>query len=272
MTKRISSPTSSLRAQLIARTRATEVLLIATGTPLVFSACGNTNGELASEPGAVETEQSALKIGPTGHALDYFPCATEGGTCVVPGGVYLAYGAQGRYLYTFTTGIGNAFTACNNTTFGGDPAPGFTKACYFAPYTYFCDAGQACSGSSLANWAYGNNGTFNFKQLNGSFTCNASTFGGIAIPGVSKCFLALAPYSPVAAEGGTLSGLSNTAVAFGANGTFAFTVASGSLGCTTAAFGADPAPGVIKTCYKFVMPFVTDEVHELTASRLLGNQ
>jgi hypothetical protein len=237
----------------------TAILLVTIGGPLAFSGCGNTNAVSGSEPCVVETAQSALKIGPTGHALDYFPCATEGGTCVVPGGMYLAYGANGQYRYTFTTGIANAFTPCNNATFGGDPAPGVVKACYFANYGYFCDEGQPCQGQSLSHWAYGNNGNFNFKQLSGSFTCNSSTFGGTPIPGVSKCFMALLPYSPAAVEGGTLTGLSNTAVGFGAAGTFVFAVATGSVPCTVSAFGSDPAPGVTKTCYKFVMPFVTDE-------------
>ena len=51
-------------------------------------------------------------------------------------------------------------------------------------------------------------------------------------------------------EGFTLTNLSNTPVAYGANGNFVFRVANDSLACTNASFGLqDPAPGVTKTCY-----------------------
>jgi hypothetical protein len=252
---------------MTARAHTTAAALVAIGTSCAFVACGNVDG-VSSTESDVATVQAALTLGPTGHALDYFQCATEGGTCAIAGGKYLAYGAHGRYVYAFNgDGNFNDFTPCNTTKFGGiDPAPGFTKACYFANYAnIFCDQGSSCASSTNYNWAYGLNGTFNFKALNGSFNCDDGTFGN-PIAGSKTCFVALhAAYGPVGAEGSTLTGLSNTPVAYGANGRFLFAIASGSMDCTNAAFGSDPAPGVPKTCYQYRRSFVTDEGNSFDA-------
>jgi general secretion pathway protein G len=59
-------------------------------------------------------------------------CAGEGGTCTFSGTADIAYGslAQGKF-----NALENQVSplTCNNTTFG-DPASGFTKACYVLSY------------------------------------------------------------------------------------------------------------------------------------------
>ncbi|GCE12903.1 carbohydrate-binding protein [Tengunoibacter tsumagoiensis] len=53
-------------------------------------------------------------------------CASENGTCAVPGTVTVAYGANSSYYYkTVTNSI-----SCNNATFG-DPLVGTFKGCYY---------------------------------------------------------------------------------------------------------------------------------------------
>jgi prepilin-type N-terminal cleavage/methylation domain-containing protein len=59
-------------------------------------------------------------------------CSAEGGTCTFSGTANIAYGslAQGKFnaLSNQTSPV-----TCNNTSFG-DPASGFTKACYVLSY------------------------------------------------------------------------------------------------------------------------------------------
>ncbi len=53
-------------------------------------------------------------------------CASEGGTCNVPGTYTVRYGASGNYNYLKVTGS----VACNNATFG-DPMIGTAKNCHY---------------------------------------------------------------------------------------------------------------------------------------------
>jgi hypothetical protein len=230
---------------------------------LGLAACGNP-GDDSNTLDTVETVQSAIKIGPSGHAMDFFPCATEGGTCVAQGIKYLAYGANGSFLYRTSFSFSNM--PCNNSSFGGDPAVGFTKTCYFANYELGVSEGSGwSSGGAPRDIAYGANGAFNFLTMNGTFTCNNATFGD-PIPGATKaCYAALNDHAFAATEGGTLTGLNRTPVAYGASGTFLFTVATGSLSCTNGAFGSDPAVGITKSCYKIQQPFDADEFNNFNA-------
>ena len=53
-------------------------------------------------------------------------CANEGGSCTVPTGTTVRYGANGSFVTKTMSGT----FSCKNTTFGRDPAPGVRKACY----------------------------------------------------------------------------------------------------------------------------------------------
>ena len=53
-------------------------------------------------------------------------CTDENGQCAFSGTKAVLYGANGNYWVKTLTGG----AACNNTTFGGDPAPGIGKHCY----------------------------------------------------------------------------------------------------------------------------------------------
>jgi hypothetical protein len=233
---------------------------------LALSACDGVGVGSDSDSDIIETVQSTLMIGPAGHALGYLPCATEGGTCSTTVGEqkYLAYGANGSYLFAKSSTTGS--TLCNPTTFGGNPAPGVSKACYLAFHSYRCAEGtSSCYVGMTRDVAYGANGVFNFARLGGLFACNNATFGD-PVPGTVKdCYVALDAYDLVVTEGGTLVGLNNRAVAYGANGNFVFRIGNGSMPCTDAAFGGgDPVPGVQKGCYTVGYPFAADEYGSFT--------
>jgi hypothetical protein len=102
-----------------------------------------------------------------------------------------------------------------------------------------------------AEIAYGANGAFFFGRVTGSYTCNNDTFGDPIVGAGKSCFVPVPNYAADVFEFGTMTGLNDTPVAFGANGKFVYKLASGSHPCTVEAFGSgDPAPHVTKRCYR----------------------
>lgn len=65
-----------------------------------------------------------------GGPATFTQCAGEDGTCSPDGDVDVAYGAAGSFLFE-TNKVGTF--SCSNTTFGSDPAYGWTKGCYTRP-------------------------------------------------------------------------------------------------------------------------------------------
>ena len=234
--------------------RAGALLAVAAG----LAACGAGDGSEDSLGEPVGETSEAVTIGPAGHALDYYQCATEGGSCAVHS-KYVAYGANGSFK--FRSSFSFSPIPCNAATFGGDPAPGFAKACYASSYspTGLSEGSSGNAGGSPVNIAYGANGVFNFLTISGAYTCNNATFGD-PIPGpVKACYAAPSSYTFDAWEGGTMNGLFNTPVAYGANGKFVFAVLTGSAGCSNGFFGSDPAVGITKACYVMSRPRIADE-------------
>ncbi len=84
--------------------------------------------------------------GPTGYTY----CSGENGTCSPGGVVDVAYGAVGQFQYRSALG---GSIACSNGTFG-DPAPGYSKACYTRPsgggVAYEAEAGALSGGATVA--------------------------------------------------------------------------------------------------------------------------
>ena len=85
---------------------------------------------------AIDSFQPCGTAGITGAYTTYLnlpaQCSLEGGTCTFSGTATVVYGsaAQGRFsrLLNATSPL-----SCVHATFGGDPASGFTKACYVFP-------------------------------------------------------------------------------------------------------------------------------------------
>ena len=180
-------------------------------------------------------------------------CADERGTCTVPSGTSVRYGANGQYVTKTMSGT----FSCTSQTFGRDPIPGVRKACY-VPTTSTADAKCAdergsCTVPSNTTVRYGANGQFVTKTMSGTFSCTSQAFGRDPIPGVRKaCYttaLATTASGKCADERGTCTVPSGTSVRYGANGQYVTKTMSGTFSCTSQVFGRDPIVGVRKACY-----------------------
>ncbi|MEU6146909.1 alpha-L-rhamnosidase [Streptomyces sp. NPDC047081] len=125
---------------------------------------------------------------PPGYTL----CAAEAGTCPAVARQPVAYGAYGA----FTTITATGDTPCTNATFGGDPIPGESKACYTATggppgYATACsDEGGTCAFGGQQTVAYGARGSFVYKTFTGTASCSTAAFGSDPLAGVRKsCYL-----------------------------------------------------------------------------------
>jgi hypothetical protein len=243
---------------------------------VVLAGCGASEDLPSSatvQTGALQPDE--VTIGPSGKDMNYYQCALEGGTCSVGGGDrYMAFGANGAFVFKLLNGT----VSCQVSTFGSDPAVGVTKSCYISNYGASLPLGTGMvpenqTATADGNVAYGANGAFFFQTFHGAFTCNNATFGD-PIPGVVKaCYIAAPAYTRVAGEGETITGLANTPVAFGAGGRFVY--ALGGPGGTnfswpcavgSPGFAYDPAPGVVKDCYK-----LTNGHRGTSSLRLMAN-
>ncbi|MEU9881840.1 MGH1-like glycoside hydrolase domain-containing protein [Streptomyces phaeochromogenes] len=216
------------------------------------TACTNTafGGDPASD--LVKSCYVADAGGPPGYTV----CAAEGSNCSVPGyNRDVAYGANGNFAHQVTNGS----VACTNAHFG-DPIDGVAKSCYLPPaggppggWTKCADQNGTCSAAAGQPVMYGAFGAFATATATGNTPCTDATFGD-PISGESKsCYTATGGppgyATACSAEGATCAFSGQRTVAYGARGSFLYKSFTGGTGCTTAAFGTDPLPGVSKSCY-----------------------
>jgi hypothetical protein len=129
---------------------------------------------------------------------------------------------------------------------GGGTTPTPSPAGGPAGFTHCANENGTCSFSGMQSVAYGANGAFSYRMPTNSIACNNASFGD-PIFGVAKaCYRKLATHC--ANENGTCSFGGTQSVAYGANGSFSYRIATGSIACNNATFG-DPIPGVVKSCY-----------------------
>lgn len=134
--------------------------------------------------------------------------------------------------------------------------------------------GGTCSLTSgtTATIYYGAHGTFLSQAgVTGAIGCNVASFGSDPVPGVLKACYAVvnsgggAAYTSIlpntaaqcAGESGTctVAAGATATVYYGAGTSYLFkTGITGSLGCNTNAFAADPDVNVLKSCYVNVLP------------------
>jgi hypothetical protein len=195
-------------------------------------------------------------LGPSDLPAGFTVCGTEAGQCTFTGTRMVAYGA-GTYAYKTATGG----TACDNASFGGDPATNLVKTCFVAPlggpigYTACAAEGGTCTVPAFArNDEYGANGVFNRLVLSGNVACTNAVFGDPIANVVKNCYLPPAGgpaggWTQCAAENGTCAFAGARTVAYGARGVFTYRTFTGGASCTSASFGGDPLPGVVKSCY-----------------------
>lgn len=82
------------------------------------------NNSIFGDPN-VGTVKACYLMGPPPNTTSWILCINS--PCSFDNTQEVAYGANGLFFYRALTNG----TACDNTTFGGDPAPGFGKACYY---------------------------------------------------------------------------------------------------------------------------------------------
>jgi hypothetical protein len=213
------------------------------------------------------------------HGLNYFQCAQEGEPCVLNGVKYIAFGMNaavaalagspdlrlptlpnplpplpaGSNGFVFRN-VASGIVSCTKDSFGGvDPYPNVPKACFFANFELFATEGPVLSSFNTdVDLAFGAAGVFNFKHVlaGTAFACNNTTFGDPdpAPNQIKQCYLANIDYTFASGEGATLNLPSNTPVAYGAHGQFAYQILSGSVACGNGTFG-DPIRNVPKNCY-----------------------
>jgi alpha-L-rhamnosidase len=133
----------------------------------------------------------AANPGGTAVPTGYTSCAQENGTCSFTGTESVAFGANGVYTYKTLTGG----TSCASTVFG-DPDYGIAKSCYTGAVTtgpsgstYCSPEDGLCAFTGTRTVAYGANGTFTQKSLNGGTPCSNAVFGDPAAGTVKACYL-----------------------------------------------------------------------------------
>jgi hypothetical protein len=195
--------------------------------------------------------------------LDWVLCAKQWGVDGYPeycylgqGGKYMAYGVPNTTSFYFQYFAEGSTVHCGDDTFG-DPAPGYSKTCYFANLNRAATQGNTFVYGGAETIAYGGHGAFYFTTLIGSGTkyCTRSDLGFSNEPNSidsNDCYRVLGGYTSVVSEGETYtSGSSSHTVpyAFGKEGTYYFANIQGTnVSCTASNFGAPSGSG--RRCYK----------------------
>jgi hypothetical protein len=101
---------------------------------------------------------------------------------------------------------------------------------------------------------YGAAGSFVTVRTMGTVGCDLTTFGSDPIVGVVKaCYLRTGAPTGFATrgatDGGTCAFTGFRTVAYGVSGAYIYRSFTTGVACDPAAFGRDPAYGVVKSCY-----------------------
>jgi hypothetical protein len=211
-----------------------------------------------------------------GGPAGYTECANEWSQCAFTGTANVAYGANGSFYYgTFTDGV-----LCIPDNFGGDPAYNQAKKCYYklgaaeaAATPSFSPAGGSYSGVQQVTLTSATEGATIRYTVDGSIpdadspifsapivVASSTTVKAIAMnEGLEPSPVGTAVYTilPAGPDGYTYCGGEFSAcafdglaaVAFGANGSFAYRDATDGVMCTVDQFGGDPAFNQAKHCF-----------------------
>ncbi|MBK4737571.1 right-handed parallel beta-helix repeat-containing protein [Noviherbaspirillum pedocola] len=207
------------------------------------------------------TSTAPVTSSPTDTSTNWVPCANEWGVCNFSGTRQVRFGVNGQYVYKTVTGP----VSCTNDVFG-DPAVGYAKNCAYAVvtsslssetptananWTFCANEWASCNFTGSAQVRFGANGQYVYKTVTGPVSCTNDVFGDPAVGVAKNC-----SYAPVqstvswtgcASESGICSFSGAMRVRYGANGSYVYQVATGSIGCNNAIFG-DPVYGIAKSC------------------------
>lgn len=163
------------------------------GTSFVYKTTLNTIGctdqAFGSDPAPSSTKQCFFIELPN-NSTAWTQCATEGESCwtYYPSTVAYGYAPYSAFSYKSIPGMS---VACTNAAFG-NPYPGATKACYKAPadhdhlgWVRCAIENGVCVFQGTKTVAYGANGTFTYRNVNGSVACSNQSLGN-PIAGVAK--------------------------------------------------------------------------------------
>ena len=126
-------------------------------------------------------------------------------------------------------------------------------------FTNCATEGAICTFSGTKQVRYGANGIYSYKSLTGPVRCDNGVFGDPIYGVVKSCsYSSTTSSTPTpsptpttwtncASEGATCTFSGTQQVRYGANNTYVYKTATGSIGCNNAIFG-DPIYGVVKSC------------------------
>ena len=132
-------------------------------------------------------------------SMPWRPCASEGGMCQFSGAASVTYGAGSQWrTRNFQNGA-----PCNNSAFGGDPAPNQKKMCYLegsagttvsnridSRWARCANEGGNCRVGGQRSVAYGAQGKWVYRTVSGGITCSNEAFRRDPNPGVAKaCYV-----------------------------------------------------------------------------------
>lgn len=214
---------------------------------------------------------------------DWSRCAGEGQTCRVDGEALVRYGSEGRYTFRLV----RERVRCDNTQFGGDPAPNRRKQCEVSSgwrqdsrYRGWREPGggrrddgwQLCANENetcrppagATQVRYGADGRYAMREARrgAPVACTNRVFGDPAPDHFKQCEYLLASGRPepqpgpgggrgwqdCAREGDPCNFDGRAEVRYGADGRYVYRDASGGLTCINEVFNSDPAPGRTKHC------------------------
>ncbi len=162
-----------------------------------------------------------------------------------------SYSTDGGGTFTAESGRDLKFTTDVSATpvFVPDGVPPGSTRC--------AGEGQRCefSGTRVVHYGVGTSaGGYRSRTATDGVDCRIVAFGSDpAVWTLKSCHVAPdggpAGYASCAEENGTCAPGTARTVVYGARGAFVTRWATGPVSCTSAAFGVDPVPGVVKACY-----------------------
>jgi len=138
----------------------------------------------------------------------------------------------------------------------GGAAAGTPGAAAEVKWVRCASEGQTCAFTGTRQVRYGANGTYAYRTATTSVECTNAVFGDPAYGADKFCDYAddgtttpppAGTWTRCALEDQVCAFTGTRQVRFGANGSYAYQTATGSIACTNAVFG-DPAHGYVKSC------------------------
>jgi hypothetical protein len=178
-----------------------------------------------------------------------------------------AYEAASTSSTTTTTTSPTTSSTTTTTSPTTSPTTSSTTTVSTTPtvsWTTCASENGTCNFSGTRQVRYGANGSYVYQSLTGPVACNNATFGDPAVGYAKTCAYAdstttttsptttsttsgSGTWTTCASEWGTCSFSGTALVRYGANGSYYYQTATGSIGCNNSVFG-DPAVGYSKSC------------------------